>query len=933
MIRVVLGLLVAVSIAGAAAGQSRSVPPRSLDSRLVLDRIAAEPEIVTPTGITVNGRGQVMVIESHTHFRPKNYQGPPADRIRIFEDRDRDGTPECTGTFFEGTRMTMSLAAARDGSVFVATRNALYHLWDRDNDGRADLANQGSLPTPIVRLDTRGDYPHNGLSGFAFDFAGAVYFGLGENLGAQYKLIGSDGTTLSGGGEGGNIYRCRPDGSKLERIATGFWNPFHMAFDVFGRLFAVDNDPDSRPPCRLLHIVEGGDYGYRFRNGRKGLHPFTAWNGELPGTLGMVAGTGEAPSGIVEYDRDNLPKDYVGTLLVTSWGDHRIEQYRLEPHGASFHSTMKPVVAGGDDFRPVGIAVAPDGSLYISDWVDKSYDLHGKGRVWRLRRAESISGGRQAERTPDPRVAPDPRATANMLASAAAAGKIDEQLACSILHDVRADLRAMGVGIIPAAHVDSNAIAASDPSPLVRATTMRRLTDPAAKEILLKALESDDPFVQQAAREGLRHSIKAGNLMDIASTKDLAPARKLGLLLILRDSNLPEARALLSGFLNDPDPSIRFAAIQWIGEQGLEEYVPQLRAALVSSATTRQLFAALLAALERLDGKTRGPRNELAGEDYVVALLNDPRTPAPVIPHALRMLRTDHPALTLERLRRFLTGPDERLRIEAVRSLSQSVLPRRFELLAKLADDQSASEPLRAEAVVGLADDAARQRDRLLALASNQPPILRREALRGLRRIALTQDELTRLRASSEGDQASLELVDLLSSAKAANGSNPDRGHPTASNLDAWLARLDGPGDAAAGERVFFHSKGPGCFRCHQIDGRGGRAGPDLSTLAAGIDRRRLVESIVDPSKEIAPQFVAYNVARTDGTVFTGILLEQSPEGDSVFADAQGTLISVKAGDVGERKPQKNSIMPEDLARLMTVQEFRDLLAFLRRHQ
>ncbi len=933
MIRVVLGLWVAVSSAGAGENQSRPVPPRSLDSRLVLERIAAEPEIVTPTGITVDGRGRVMVIESHTHFRPKNYQGPPADRIRVFEDRDRDGTPECTGTFFEGTRMTMSLAAARDGSLFVATRNALYHLWDRDNDGRADLANQGSLPTPVVRLDTLGDYPHNGLSGFAFDFAGEVYFGLGENLGAQYKLIGSDGTTLSGGGEGGNIYRCRPDGSKLERIATGFWNPFHMAFDVFGRLFAVDNDPDSRPPCRLLHIVEGGDYGYRFRNGRKGLHPFTAWNGELPGTLGMVAGTGEAPSGIVEYDRNNLPEDYVGTLLVTSWGDHRIEQYRLEPSGASFRSTMKPVVQGGDDFRPVGIAIAPDGSLYISDWVDKSYDLHGKGRVWRLRRAESTGGGRPPERAPGPLAAPDTRATANVLASAAAAGKIDEQLAASILHDERADLRAMGVGIIPSAHIDLNAVAASDTSPLVRATAMRRLTNPAAKEILLKALESDDPFLQQAAREGLRHSIKADELIDIASTKDLAPARKLGLLLIIRDFNLPEGRSLVPGFLNDPDPAIRFAAIQWIGEQGLKEYVPQLRSALVSSAATRQLFAAVLAALERLDGKARGPRDELAGEDYVVALLNDRRTPAPVLPHALRMLRPDHSALTLERLRRFLTGPDDRLRIEAVRTLSQSTLPRRFELLAKLAEDQSASVPLRAEAVVGLADDAARQRDRLLALASSQPPILRREALRDLRGIALTEDELARLRASIGGDQASRELVELLGSAKAADGSNADRGHPTASNLDAWLARLDGPGDAAAGERVFFHSKGPGCFRCHQIDGRGGRAGPDLSTLAAGIDRRRLVESIVDPSKEIAPQFVAYHVARTDGTIFTGILLEQSPEGDFVFADAQGTLISVKAGDVGERKPQKNSIMPEDLARLMTVQEFRDLLAFLGRHQ
>ena len=99
----------------------------------------------------------------------------------------------------------------------------------------------------------------------------------------------------------------------------------------------------------------------------------------------MIAGTGEAPSGVVAYEANNLPADYRGTLLVTSWGDHRIERYDLQPHGASFRSSMKPVVVGGDDFRPVGIAVAADGSLYVSDWVDKSYTLHGKGRIWRLR--------------------------------------------------------------------------------------------------------------------------------------------------------------------------------------------------------------------------------------------------------------------------------------------------------------------------------------------------------------------------------------------------------------------------------------------------------------------------------------------------------------------------------------------------------------------
>ena len=429
-----LGIWIAITIAlTGSTGACAALPPRTLDSRLVFERIAAEPEIVTPTGIAVDQRGRILVVESHTHFRPTGYQGPRTDRIRVFEDRD--GKTECTGTFFEGTEKTMNVAVARDGSVFVATRSALYRLEDHDGDGRADGVAGATLPTPIVQLDTKGDYPHNGLSGFAFDYANKVYFGLGENLGADYRLIGRDGTTLTGGGEGGNIYRCQPDGTQLERVATGFWNPFHVAFDVFGRLFAVDNDPDSRPPCRLLHIVDGGDYGYRFRNGRKGLHPFTAWNGELPGTLGMVAGTGEAPSGVIAYESDNLPEEYRGTLLVTSWGDHRIEQYHLEPHGASFRAAMKPVVAGGDDFRPVGIAAAPDGSLYVSDWVDKSYTLHGLGRIWRLRNARAPIAGRQPSGGASPAADRDARARATALESLASAAQLKSESVAPFLRD------------------------------------------------------------------------------------------------------------------------------------------------------------------------------------------------------------------------------------------------------------------------------------------------------------------------------------------------------------------------------------------------------------------------------------------------------------------------------------------------------------------
>src|SRR5437879_4106452 len=96
--------------------------PVVADARLKLELVAAEPDIVTPMGIAVDERGRLLVVESHTHFRPADYKGPPADRIRVFEDTDGDGRADKITTFFEGTQSTMNLAVYRDGSLYVATR-------------------------------------------------------------------------------------------------------------------------------------------------------------------------------------------------------------------------------------------------------------------------------------------------------------------------------------------------------------------------------------------------------------------------------------------------------------------------------------------------------------------------------------------------------------------------------------------------------------------------------------------------------------------------------------------------------------------------------------------------------------------------------------------------------------------------------------------
>ena len=343
--------------------------PKLSNDRYQLELVASEPAIVTPIGMTFDREGRLLVVESHTHKRTSEYEGPEGDRIRIGADTDGDGRLDRWTTWADGLLHAMNVLARPDGGVYVLARHQLLLLRDTDGDGRADQRRE------IMHLETEDDYPHNGLGGIAQLADGSLLVCMGENHGFAYTLTGSDGTTLSGTGGLDGVIHATADGGELRWLAHGVWNPFSICVDPHGRMFAVDNDPDASPPCRLLHIVPGGDYGYLFQYGRAGTHPLQAWNGELPGTLPMVCGVGEAPTAIVAH---------AGTLWVTSWGDHRVERYRLIPRGVSYVAEREIVVQGNADFRPTGMAVAPDGSIYFGDWRRRDYEVHNTGRIWRL---------------------------------------------------------------------------------------------------------------------------------------------------------------------------------------------------------------------------------------------------------------------------------------------------------------------------------------------------------------------------------------------------------------------------------------------------------------------------------------------------------------------------------------------------------------------
>lgn len=796
---VALGLSLAI---GSAAVHAED-PPKSLDPRFQLIEFATAPDIVTPTGMTVDEKGRVWAIESHTHFRPENYDGPKTDRIKVFEDTDGDGKADKHTIFLEAGKATMGIGIHPiNKCIYIAERSKITRYWDEDGDLKPEKHET------IIVLETKGDYPHNGLSGFAFDADGNVYFGLGENLGEKYRVLSKHGPKHhEGGGEGGSIFCCKENGSDLRMVATGFWNPFHLCFNAEGRLFTVDNDPDSRPPCRLLHIVENGDYGYRFRNGRKGLHPFTSWNGELPGTLPMLAGTGEAPSGVIE------DATQPGSLLVTSWGDHRIERYTLQKSGATYSSKKSIVAQGGDDFRPVGIGQDTEGNVYFTDWVLKDYNLHKQGRIWVLKPKEAIS-------------------------------------------------------------TDSK---------VPKASLTWAYWQPAR-------IDSNDPFERHFAHASQQFSPE--NLTKIELSAFASPTERAEYAVAFRQRTPAAAARRIPELLGDASSRVRFVAIQWIGEEKLKQFEPALRENMQKHSSRREEMEATLVALRMVAGEETKTQDEQGADAIVLKMVLDEELAPYSRARALRYLKPDHAKLTLETLKGFLESKEDELRLEAIRTLRERSEPAATELLVTLATDQTNKPSSRAEATAGLTIGNAIAAKALSLLKGDKEASVAIEAQRKL------------TPASAIRPWSGESLLQDLQNGKAPAG-DPDRGG-----------------------RFFFTSEQK-CSRCHTYDGRGANVGPDLTRIAENKNLAKIAESILHPSKEIAPQFAVYQLELTSGVVKTGVYIGASTEGKERFVDAEAKVFELDSAEIQSRSPVKTSLMPEDISKRMSQEEFLDLVAFL----
>ena len=259
-----------------------------------------------------------------------------------------------------------------NGSVYVTANSheglGLYELNDAKNTGKLTVARQ--------LLSFSGKSNEIGPLGIQLGPEGMLYVVVSNGC----KVIQPFAPTspfknfhnrsivpeLDGQNEkstGGSIVRVSLDGKKVERVAGGIHNTQDLVLDANGEIFIHDSDTGSdmgltwHRPSFAYHVPAGADLGWR-----SGWSTFpTYFVDQTP----AMASTGRAlPTGAVQYEHQQFPKKYHGSIFFADWSQGRILAAKPLPNGAGFTAKPQPFLAG----RPLNVsdlAVGKDGYLYF----------------------------------------------------------------------------------------------------------------------------------------------------------------------------------------------------------------------------------------------------------------------------------------------------------------------------------------------------------------------------------------------------------------------------------------------------------------------------------------------------------------------------------------------------------------------------------------
>jgi putative heme-binding domain-containing protein len=144
-------------------------------------------------------------------------------------------------------------------------------------------------------------------------------------------------------------------------------------------------------------------------------------------------------------------------------------------------------------------------------------------------------------------------------------------------------------------------------------------------------------------------------------------------------------------------------------------------------------------------------------------------------------------------------------------------------------------------------------------------------------------------------------------------------------------------GNAQHGKQLFYGDAR--CSSCHMVDGKGGRLGPDLSSVAITRTMDSLIESVrrpsrrlawglTEPTKEFAQEYETATVVTSDGQQITGVTLNEDQFSIQIM-DMTEHIHSFQKNDLRSCKTSRQSLMPQYPPTMLSDQELRDIIAYL----
>ena len=367
-----------------------------------LELFASEPMLSNPTNMAIDAKGRIWVCEGKNYrlfANPNNSYEDKGDRILILEDTNHDGKADQSKVFYQGEDINSALGIVVLGNKTIVSASPNVFLFtDLDGDDIPDSKE-------ILFSGLQGIDHDHGIHSFLFGPDGRLYFNHGnegkqllDKEGKQIHdkfggLIKADGNPF----REGMAYRMEMDGSDIEVLGHNFRNPYELTIDSYGGLWQSDNDDDGNQGTRMNFLMEYGNYGFKDQlSGADWRERRVGWSGEIPkrhwhlndpGVVPNMVQTGSgSPTGILVYEDSMLPLQE--QLIHCEPGHNVVRAYNLQDQEAGYTAESTELIKSDDSwFRPSDVCVAPDGSIFITDWYDGGVGGHmaqdiERGRIY-----------------------------------------------------------------------------------------------------------------------------------------------------------------------------------------------------------------------------------------------------------------------------------------------------------------------------------------------------------------------------------------------------------------------------------------------------------------------------------------------------------------------------------------------------------------------